>query len=348
MNGPTNEDLARLMPEAREEADAGVMPRSKGGPYAAASIARDTLGALVLLLMQSVVDWPNVRRTALRALYLCALIAWEAGRRMVAPKADVCAVADELVREMRFHTNGGPVETPAAKSALRPFDDGDIRRLLWDTDQWDKSKPAPWLLRDLAAALRTERERARLLRQEADFLTERSLAKGQGFDQARGHLRTVLDFMWPGDGGPTVVQRARAFLAGEGQAKAPTCTFCNGVLDDQSFQGLADRVDEAQRLQKELVAAKERADQARREVLTEDEAHAATREQLAVALREVERLRGDKRAILAAQNRAESEAVALRSECHTACAERDRLRAEVQRLVTGVERLVAGMPKGRA
>ena len=101
------------------------------------------------------------------------------------------------------------------------------------------------LLHWVAAALRVERERA-----------EMWLRLAQGAVTSRAHLRAVLDFMWPGGGGPTVVHNARAFLRGEEQAPVgpPTCTFCNEALEDQGFQGLADRVDEVQALRGHLAA----------------------------------------------------------------------------------------------
>jgi hypothetical protein len=340
---PTNDDLARLIPDARTEAMTSASSQVVDGtPYDLAEDARHVLAAIIRLLAATTVDWNRVRREALRAMYLCALIVWEAGRRM----APVMQVNDGKggLRPLEGPT---AAETPAAKH--------DVDALLAWADRapvlsWGNSSICANVVA-MAAGLRAERERA-------DAHRDGALATGHLLGEAHGHLRAVLDFMWPVGGrmtSPTVVQKARAFLAGEAQATVPTCNFCNGALENQSFQGLADRVDEVQRLRKDLAEAKERADQARREVLTEDEAHAATRarraeverdlaatkERLADAQHsfkrradELDYLRAENRKALAAQNLAESEAAGLR--------------AQLVDLETAIRGLVDRVEKGRA
>jgi hypothetical protein len=259
-------------------------------------------------------------------------------------------------------------ETPAArmqvndgKGGLRDLDGpADVEVLLKEADTWrfglsaTNGRTYNDMIHDLAAALRAERERAEAL---ASVARGRERASGLAIDAHR-HLRAALDFMWPVGGwmtSPTVVQKARAFLAGDGQAEALTCNFCNGALDDQSFQGLADRVDEVQRLRQEIETWKRTTDrlrgdtrrereaheQARREVLTEDEAHAHTRARLAEVERDLvewKRVAGERsretQIALAAQNRAESEAAGLR--------------AQLVDLETAIRSLVDRVEKGRA
>jgi hypothetical protein len=300
---PTIEDLQRLLLDARDEGEAEE-PANLEPSYLIGCLQT---GARFALERAYGGNWSGVRLLALRALYLCALIAWEAGRRM----APVMQVND-------------------GKGGLRPLDP-------------PTSAETPAAKHDVEALASVARGRER--------------ASGLAIDAHR-HLRAVLDFMWPVGGrmtSPTVVQKARAFLAGEAQATVPTCNFCNGALENQSFQGLADRVDEVQRLRKDLAEAKERADQSRREVLTEDEAHAATRarraeverdlaatkERLADAQHsfkrradELDYLRAENRKALAAQNLAESEAAGLR--------------AQLVDLETAIRGLVDRVEKGRA
>jgi hypothetical protein len=334
---PTNEDLARLIPDARTEAERGMVADDL---RLLAADARDIINTAMRLMAADQIAWAAVRGWALRALYLCALIAWESGRRVGLPNepptsAETPAAkhdVEALLREVdRRNASGAYTNHPAHE----------------DVREWTNGRIAI----DLAAALRAERERANFHHRAGTEIAGHNHA-------ARGHLRAVLDFMWPVGGrmtSPTVVQKARAFLAGEAQATVPTCNFCNGALENQSFQGLADRVDEVQRLRKDLAEAKERADQSRREVLTEDEAHAATRARLAEVERdlaatkerladaqhsfkrradELDYLRAENRKALAAQNLAESEAAGLR--------------AQLVDLETAIRGLVDRVEKGRA
>jgi hypothetical protein len=393
MKTPTIKDLQGMMPEARAEADAGVMPRSNSEPYAVASIARDTLGMLVPLLMQSVVDWPNVRRVALRAMYLCALIAWEAGRRMAPSTYDRVRIDGK-----EYPPSGA--DSPQGKSdveALRPFDDGDIRRLLWDADQWDKAKPAPRLLRDLAAVLRAEREKA----EDAEASAKRgweardAMAIQHGRAQATrltvtAHLRAVLDFMWPVGGwmtSPAVVQRARAFLAGEEQAPGD---------DEQHYRDRAWRAEQDLRATGDLARAHEQTIEALRKELADkgaalermverhelacaardelkgrlaaDEvAHATTRTRLAEVEWERDALQGsaiagaklaatlalyglpnEAKALAGALNRRNGDMAAALAAQNRAESEAAGLRAQLADLETAIGALVVRVEKGRA
>jgi hypothetical protein len=294
---PTIEDLQRLLLDARDEGEAEE-PANLEPSYLIGCLQT---GARFALERAYGGNWSGVRLLALRALYLCALIAWEAGRRM----APVMQVNDG---------KGGlrPLDVPAAKETIG----------------------------DLAAALRAERELGR-----SDAVEIAALS---------WHLRAVLDFMWPVGGwmtSPTVVQRARAFLAGDGQAP------------------LHDDAREIELLRKELAdkgaalaRMLERYEQARREVLTEDEAHAHTRARLAEVERdlaatkerladaqhsfkrradELDYLRAENRKALAAQNRAESEAAGLLNESI-------ELRRKLAEVDTMIEGLTTWAKKGRA
>lgn len=77
---PTNDDLARLIPEAKVEYERDPVIRQEPDAFANRAIA--SLQSALLSMSEPVVDWAWVRHCALHALYLCALIAWEAGRRM--------------------------------------------------------------------------------------------------------------------------------------------------------------------------------------------------------------------------------------------------------------------------
>jgi hypothetical protein len=367
---PTNEDLARLIPDAQTEAMTSASSQVVDGtPYDLAEDAHHVLVAIIRLLAATTVDWNRVRRVALRALYLCALIAWEAGRRM-APGWKRYADGDaNAVEALPPIDPPSAAETPAAKH--------DVEALLREVEQRfgrfrGQEAPGDWAFgwtaercaAELAAALRAERERAEAL---ASVARGRERASGLAIGAHR-HLRAVLDFMWPVGGwmtSPTVVQKARAFLAGDGQAP------------------LHDDAREIELLRKELAdkgaalaRMLERYEQARREVLTEDEAHAHTRAQLAGCTRacktweksanqhmaradaaELELARVTKngqsafegfhemvnqrnaandrvRAALAGQNRAESEAAGLR--------------AQLVDLETAIRGLVDRVEKGRA
>jgi hypothetical protein len=347
---PTIEDLQRLLLDARDEGQAEA-PADPDPSYLIGCL--QTCARFAHERARGG-NWQALRLLALRALYLCALIAWKAGRRM----APVMQVNDGKggLRPLEGPT---AAETPAAKH--------DVEALLREVEQRfgrfrEQEAPGDWAFgwtaercaAELAATLRAERERAEAL---ASVARGRERASGLAIDAHR-HLRAVLDFMWPVGGwmtSPTVVQKARAFLAGDGQAEALTCNFCNGALDDQSFQGLADRVDEVQRLRQEIETWKRTTDrlrgdtrrereaheQARREVLTEDEAHAHTRARLAEVERDLvewKRVAGERsretQIALAAQNRAESEAAGLR--------------AQLVDLETAIRSLVDRVEKGRA
>jgi hypothetical protein len=341
---PTNDDLARLIPDARTEAMTSASSQVVDGtPYDLAEDARHVLAAIIRLLAATTVDWNRVRREALRALYLCALIAWEAGRRM----APVMQVNDGKggLRPLEGPT---AAETPAAKH--------DVEALLREVEQRfgrfrGQEAPGDWAFgwtaercaAELAAALRAERERAEAL---ASVARGRERASGLAIDAHR-HLRAVLDFMWPVGGwmtSPTVVQKARAFLAGEEQAPRH-----DGAREIELLR--KELADKGAALARML----ERYEQARREVLTEDEAHAATRARLAEVERdlaatkerladaqhsfkrradELDYLRAENRKALAAQNLAESEAAGLR--------------AQLVDLETAIRSLVDRVEKGRA
>jgi hypothetical protein len=344
---PTIEDLQRLLLDARDEGQAEA-PADPDPSYLIGCL--QTCARFAHERARGG-NWQALRLLALRALYLCALIAWEAGRRMGLSN-DPSTSAETPAARMQV--NDG-------KGGLRDLDGpADVEVLLKEADTWrfglsaTNGRTYNDMIHDLAAALRAERERAEAL---ASVARGRERASGLAIDAHR-HLRAALDFMWPVGGwmtSPTVVQKARAFLAGDGQAEALTCNFCNGALDDQSFQGLADRVDEVQRLRQEIETWKRTTDrlrgdtrrereaheQARREVLTEDEAHAHTRARLAEVERDLvewKRVAGERsretQIALAAQNRAESEAAGLR--------------AQLVDLETAIRSLVDRVEKGRA
>jgi hypothetical protein len=361
---PTIEDLQRLLLDARDEGQAEA-PADPDPSYLIGCL--QTCARFAHERARGG-NWQALRLLALRALYLCALIAWEAGRRMsvgacarcqapFAPaghcsrRADGCQGGRGEVHASMFVNDGNgngrlrPFEGPTA--AETPAAKHDVEALLKLADDWvsgrNRQNDGMALLRDLAAALRAERERAEAL---ASVARGRERASGLAIDAHR-HLRAVLDFMWPVGGwmtSPTVVQKARAFLAGDGQAP------------------LHDDAREIELLRKELAdkgaalaRMLERYEQARREVLTEDEAHAHTRARLAEVERdlaatkerladaqhsfkrradELDYLRAENRKALAAQNRAESEAAALR--------------AQLVDLETAIRSLVDRVEKGRA
>lgn len=160
---PTNEDLARLMPEARREAMTSASSQVVDGtPYDIAEDARDVMATVIRLLAATAVDWIRVRREALRALYLCALLAWEAGRRAAAffggCSPEAIPAAWHINRGDRLEPVEGPtaVETPAAKH--------DVDALLEEAAKHTTGAKAPWsaagVIERLVAALRAERERA--------------------------------------------------------------------------------------------------------------------------------------------------------------------------------------------
>ena len=210
-----------------------------------------------------------------------------------------------------WHVNGngklepvdGPtaVETPAAKH--------DVEALLEEAARHTVGAKAPWsaagVIERLAAALRAERERA-------DAMTEKSCKDWENRRIARSHLRAVLEFMWPGDtGGPTVVQKARAFLAGDEQVPQR----------DHEWRT-------------RWVAEREEHNRTRAQLATEDEAHAHTRAQSKHWQTEAEVSRKHCQAASAAQNRAESEAAGLR--------------AQLTDLETAIRAIVDRVEKGRA
>jgi hypothetical protein len=152
-----------------------------------------------------------------------------------------------------------------------PAAQDDVEALLREAERvftlvdWGEGKPQPLkydfatMARNLAAALRAERERAEALQQEGDYLRGRKRHEERSGDESRGHLRRVLAHGWPeGTTGPACVREARAFLAGE----VPT-----GVKDDgwrhfdreaQAHRDSADRwLKKAAKLEAERDVAKE-------------------------------------------------------------------------------------------
>lgn len=106
---PTNDDLARLIPDARREHDAAPPLDESPGPMAADAV--DALKTLLLLVAAPAVKWHEVRALALQALYLCALIAWEAGRRMARTATTPRDVARAVILDhlRRFVGTGGGI-----------------------------------------------------------------------------------------------------------------------------------------------------------------------------------------------------------------------------------------------
>jgi hypothetical protein len=325
MKAPTIEDVQRMVPEARDEHEADPPLDASPGPMAADAV--DVLKTLLSLVAMTSVRWHEVRALALRAMYICALVAWEAGRRMVdAAGRDASGLyvhgGPKMDPDLARHLNtGAKLESPAKS---------DVDALLRETDEWTAaraisgaSRPAKALLTDLAATLRARAPRA------------------------TRHLRAVLDFMWPVGGwmtSPTVVQRARAFLAGDGQAPlhddAREIELLRKELADKGA-ALGRMVERYEKEKAHVDGLVEAVRSAKAEVLAEDEAHAHTKARLAEVERERDEWKKVARAnaqdmhkALAAQNRAESE--------------RDAVRAELAALVAGVERLMAQMPKGKA
>lgn len=365
---PTNEDLARLIPEAAKLSKiAGV--DGQVDPQNLARAARNLL--LQLLGVVGIGSaWEQVRTLALHALYLCALIAWDAGRRMMPPARMFVNDGNGGVRPL-----DGPADEPTAKS---------VDALLRDADALHPGRAEAGLVRDLAAALRAERERhadtARCLgeseaqcRQEherAERLREAGEHVEGLWQSANGHLRAVLAQGWPdGTTGPEVVRKARAFLAGEEQALRHDDTreleLLRKELADKSAT-LERMVERHERVTRELSrmtndrnewkavadaigpAFQNDLTKLRAQLATEDEAHAHTQARLA----EVEKDRDAERRTrinsykvaqdaLAAQNRAESEAASLRVEVTD-------LRRTVSEGETLVESLIAWAKKGRA
>jgi hypothetical protein len=418
---PTSDDLARLIPDARRGYEREPLDTDLGVPRARAAI--EALHTVILLLAAPTVAWADVWALALRALHLCALIAWEAGRRMgradpptaaETPAAKSGARSAILDYLRRFVGTGGGVPWSrilgavglpgeATRGAMRELvaeglvsasDDAvtlytptykawaevpaakgvDVEALLaevrsWGAGECSRGGRTIWhVAEDLAVALRAEQKsNASMFR----FASE-----------ACGHLRAVLDFMWPSyAGGPTVVQKARAFLAGEEHAPRHE----GSPSYPGTPQGLVDELRDVRRerdmyqdeFRKKGAALermveryeRERAsfNQVAKELWIEREASTKLRAELATEDEAQTHLRAAANDALAAQNRAESEAAALRAqlaamtfptpaerldamrqERDQARAERDAVRAELQRLVAGVERLMAGMPKGKA
>jgi hypothetical protein len=384
---PTNDDLARLIPEARREHEAAPPLDESPGPMAADAL--DVLKTLLLLVASPVVKWHEVRTLALQALYLCALIAWEAGRRVTRPGGLVAVYPDGVQRRVSdaamFVNDGngglrpldGPVAKPDVEALLR--DAAAFGR--WagiDIEQASGCTDVKALVANLAAAFRAERER------HTD--TARCLGEAVGaewqvrqvVDQAHGHLRAVLDWGWhDGTAGPEVVRKARAFLAGDGQAPRPEddVTWLRRMWDEEvkahTETQAADtaKMHEIGRLKSQLAGERANLSRLEAKLSAEDEAHAHTRAELAdakgglvAAGREVERLQGVARETLATQNRVESEVAgakfrenlalrerdALTNDYHAACAERDTLRAKLAEVDTMIAGLIAWAKKGRA
>jgi hypothetical protein len=228
---------------------------------------------------------------------------------------------------------------------------GDVEALLREADACSAHVPQSLMAR-LAAALRAERERAEHNKREAIVMIDIQR-------EACGHLRAVLAFMWPGDtGGPTVVQKARAFLAGEEHAPRPEddATWLRRMWDEEvaahtkTYEADLAKMHEIGRLKSQLAGERGNVSRLEAKLATEDEAHAHTRAQLA----EVERDRDEWKKVaranaqdmhkaLAAQNRAESEVTALRADLQFARQQRERLEIAIE----GVMRLVEENAKGR-
>lgn len=332
---PTNDDLARLISDARREHDAAPPLDESPGPMAADAV--DALKTLLLLVAAPAVKWHEVRALALQALYLCALIAWEAGQRM-AP----AMLVNDGKGGLRPLDPLTAAETPAAKhdveallkeAEARPIIGAELAVLVSPAVLSDLG-----IARRLAAALRAALERVEGQTRRADANFVSMLA-------AHEHLLVVLDWGWPdGTTWPEPVRLARAFLAGEALAPhrddAREIELLRKELADKgaALERMVDRFHAAETGRRQAVSAR---DTARADHRAEDEAHAHTMSMLAdakgglaAAGREVERLQGVAREALAAQNRAESE--------------RDAVRAEHVALVAGIEKLVAQMPKGKA
>lgn len=209
----------------------------------------------------------------------------------------------------------------------------DVEALLREVDAWrgaivgGGSRFAADIMKDLAAALRAEQERANRL--DAEAMTARSL------------LGIILDRCWPpGTTGPSIARRARAFLADEGQAPQH---------DDLSGPSEARYAIRCER--KRVNDAEEENARLRAELATADEAQTLLRARLA----EVERMastweNGAKhhmtRADLAegALSKARSEVAQLRADLQFARQQRERLELTIE----GLARLVEENAKGRA
>jgi hypothetical protein len=346
MKTPTIQDLQDLMPEAAKEHEREPPMLEEPGPMA--GDAMSVLKTLLALIASPMgVKWHEVRVLALRAMHLCALIAWEAGKRHIRPGDFVGRGSDGIMRRVEYSP------TPTGS----PPQDGDAGTLLREADTWRfglsarNGRTYNDMIHDLAAALRAERERASMAVDEAVWCRDHKRDAERLVDEARGHLRAVLDFMWPSEGGPTVVQKARAFPAGEEQAPRP---------EDVSGPNQARYAIRCER--KRANDAEKFATQLRAQLAAEAEAHAHTSAELAdakggpaAAGREVERLQGVAREALAAQNRAESEAADLRGaldierKAHEVTGRvASALRTELEEAGQIVEKLTMWAKKGRA
>lgn len=317
---PTNEELARLIPEAAAEAT-NSDGQLTGGEAARRAIT--LLEDVVVGWSKKDCTWTHLRALALHALYLCALIAWEAGRRAArsltgfdnipASTQEAVAALDQLQSASAWGSSprmfvndgrgglrplDGPADEPAAKSV-------DVDALLRDADALHPGRAEAGLVRGLAAALRAERERhadtARCLgeseaqcRQEherAERLREAGEHVEGLWQSANGHLRAVLAHGWPdGTTAPEVVRKARAHLAGEEQAPAAKDWKAlferEGRASAEAGRRCVEAWDKLHAVGHELIAKERECANLRAQLATEDEAHAHTRARLAEVERE--------------------------------------------------------------
>jgi hypothetical protein len=341
MNRPTNDDLARLIPDAAREVEKQPLLLADAPMY----LAGEAMAFLRVLVMSD--KWGVIRALFLKVAYLCLFGAWEAGRRM-APAM--------LVNDGKggLRPLDQPTETPAVKGV-------DVEALLRQADACGFYPPGTGpkggtLVHRLAAALRAERERADKMTgvaneriREAREATSAAASHYVNVQHAHGYLRAVLAWGWPdGTTGPEPVRRARAFLRGEEQAPRHDDTreieLLRKELADKGA-ALERMVERYERVTHDLSrmtndrnewkAVAEAIGPAFQNDITKLRAELATEDEAAT------HLRAAANDALAAQNRAESEAAALRIEVTD-------LRRKVAEGETLVESLIAWAKKGRA
>jgi hypothetical protein len=153
---PTNDDLKRLVDEARVEHErCGEAP---GEAHDMANRAILTMRLALIAMTSSGTFWRDTRVLCLRAAYLCLLAAWEAGRRMVPSSYDRVMIGGKP-----FPPDPTSAETPEAKApdveALTSDDATDPRAIRESAVGRAFSSAANEVIGGLAAALRAERER---------------------------------------------------------------------------------------------------------------------------------------------------------------------------------------------
>lgn len=199
MNSPTNDDLKRMVDEARAEHN-----RCGDSPTGLGELVNRAVLTLKLAhtTMLAGSFWRDVRVLALRAMWLCGLLAWEAGKRMVPASYDAVTMGGTPLPGTHPTDPPTAAETPEAKAAPS------VEALLEEAETRWPGGFAPFYsgieMRQIsdarfawyaATALRAERERADFHYRSGTEIAEvyRGLkAKLAAEDQAHVNTQTTL------------------------------------------------------------------------------------------------------------------------------------------------------------